>query len=291
MIKKIIKRIVLLLQKPSKNFTVQNVIMARSDLLSGRNALITGGTSGIGFHLAKAFLGAGAKVVITGRNQDRINKALDELIDQGTYQGKLFGVVMDNANVGALEEKFQIALNCLSESNQDGQIDILVNNAGVLGKGILNTSEEDFDEVIDTNLKGTYFLSRLVGNYFKNHDIEGNILNVASSSSLRPATSAYTLSKWGIRGLTLGLAKALAPYGITVNGIAPGPTATPMLLGSNESSINHSTSPIGRYALPDEIANMAVMLVSPIGRTIVGDILYMTGGAGLITQDDIQYTM
>jgi NAD(P)-dependent dehydrogenase (short-subunit alcohol dehydrogenase family) len=291
MIKKIIKKIISLLQTPPKNFTVQNVIMARSDLLNGRNALITGGTSGIGFHIAKAFLDAGAKVVITGRNQDKINKALDELINQGFFKGKVFGLVMDNSNIADLEEKFQVALNCLGDTNQVGRIDILVNNAGVLGKGAMETTEEDFDEVIDTNLKGTYFLSRLVGNYYKNLAIEGNILNVASSSSLRPATSAYTLSKWGIRGLTLGLAKALAPYGITVNGIAPGPTATPMLLGANQSSINHSTSPIGRYALPEEIANMAVMLVSPIGRTIVGDILYMTGGSGLITQDDIEYSM
>ena len=78
-------------------------------------------------------------------------------------------------------------------------------------------------------LKGCVFFISNNGRYMRDNHIKGNILNIASSSSLRPATSAYTLTKWGTRGLTLGLAKVLAPYGITVNGIAPGPTATPML--------------------------------------------------------------
>ena len=124
----------------------------------------------------------------------------------------------------------------------------------------------------------------------KDNHVEGNILNIASSSALRPAISAYTLSKWGIRGLTLGLAKALSPYGITVNGLAPGPTATPMLLGDDTENITNNGNPIGRYALPEEIANMAVILTSTMGKTIVGDIVYMTGGAGLITYEDMDYS-
>ena len=169
-------------------------------------------------------------------------------------------------------------------------IDILVNNAGVLGASMPNATEEAFDKVIDTNLKGVFFLSQLFGGYLKANKVEGNILNVGSSSCLRPATSAYTLSKWGIRGLTLGLAKSLAPYGVTVNGIAPGPTATPMLLKDGQGNITNKGNPIGRYALPEEIANMAVVLVSPMGRTIVGDMVYMTGGAATVTYDDMDYT-
>lgn len=124
----------------------------------------------------------------------------------------------------------------------------------------------------------------------KAHQIKGNILNIASSSSLRPAVSAYTLSKWGIRGLTLGLAKTLAPYGITVNGVAPGPTATPMLMKGDRHNITHDGLPAGRYALPEEIANMALFLVSDMGRMVVGDIVYMTGGAALLTFEDMTYT-
>ena len=141
-----------------------------------------------------------------------------------------------------------------------------------------NATEEAFDKVIDTNLKGVFFLSQLFGGYLKANKVEGNILNVGSSSCLRPATSAYTLSK------------CLAPYGVTVNGIAPGPTATPMLLKDGQGNITNKGNPIGRYALPEEIANMAVVLVSPMGRTIVGDMVYMTGGAATVTYDDMDYT-
>ena len=90
--------------------------------------------------------------------------------------------------------------------------------------------------------------------------------------------------------MTLGLAKSLAPYGIVVNGIAPGPTATPMLLGDDTDNIARSRIPSGRFVMPCEIANMAVVLVSDMGRTIVGDIVYMTGGAGVVTFDDVDYS-
>ena len=122
----------------------------------------------------------------------------------------------------------------------------------------------------------------------KENNIRGNILNIASSSSLRPAISAYTLSKWGVKGLTLGLAKALASEGITVNGLAPGPTATPMLK-TDGNNITNNKIPLGRYIMPEEISNMAVFLVSEMGRSIIGDIVYMTGGAGVVTYEDLNY--
>lgn len=151
-----------------------------------------------------------------------------------------------------------------------------------------NADSSTYDNVLNTNLKGSFFLSQMVGKYMKENQIKGNILNIASSSSLRPAISAYTLSKWGMRGLTLGLAKSLAPYGITVNGIAPGPTATPMLKSDN-NDITNSRIPLGRFVMPEEIANMAVFLVSGLGRSIIGDIIYMTGGAGVVTYEDMSY--
>ncbi len=195
---------------------------------------------------------------------------------------------MDNRDVAGFESCFE---NILAElkANGIGQIDILVNNAGVFGAFFSHATEEEYDKVMDTNLKGVFFLSQLFGKYMKDNGIKGNILNVASSSSLRPAISAYTVSKWGIRGLTLGLARALIPFGITVNGIAPGPTATPMLIKNATEDISNSRYPTGRYALPEEIANCAVFLVSDMGRMIVGDIIYMTGGIGLFTFEDMNY--
>lgn len=142
--------------------------------------------------------------------------------------------------------------------------------------------------MLDTNLKGVFFLSKKVAEYMKNNNVHGNILNIASSSSLCPANSAYCLSKWGIRGLTEGLARTLAPLDIVVNGIAPGPTATSMLM-NDTSNLYHSKLPLRRYALPEEIANMAVILVSSLCRTVVGDIVYMTGGAGNLTNENLTY--
>lgn len=254
------------------------------NVLSGRCAIVTGGTSGIGFSIAQAFMNEGASVIITGRNQNRINIALQKL-----PAGKKYGYVLDNTHVDTFSDVFN---QMLKDVTSDGinSIDILVNNAGVNCQGMPNATEEEFDKVVDTNLKGVFFLSQMFGKYLVKNRIKGNILNIASASSLRPADSAYTVSKWGIRGLTLGLAKALAADGVTVNGIAPGPTATPMMIKDGSTNMRLDRLPLGRYIMPEEIANMAVMLVSEAGRSIMGDIVYMTGGAGLLTYDDVTYS-
>lgn len=268
---------------PKKQVFAQISALAPNELLNGRTALITGGTSGIGYAISKAFLAAGASVVITGRNKDKVDAACTSL-SQETGTNAIYGIQMDNTDVSSFQQKFESIIKLV------GQIDILVNNAGILGGNINNSSEEEFDKVLETNLKGVFFLSQLVGRYFKRNNIHGNILNVASSSSLRPATSAYTISKWGIRGLTLGLTRMLVPYNIVVNGIAPGPTATPMLMRNGvKDDIVHYKSLAGRYATPEEIASMAVVLVSNMSRMVIGDIVYMTGGAGILTNDDINY--
>lgn len=257
-------------------------LLSPNDMLCGRTAFITGGTSGIGFEIAKSFLSSGANVIITGRSEEKLCVAIEKL--QSNFpKNIIYGAIIDNRRVSSFQNEVDKVIDKV------GKIDILVNNAGVLGGEIMDATEDEFDTIIDTNLKGVFFLSQLFGKYFKINHIEGNILNIASSSSLRPASSVYTVSKWGIRGLTLGLAKSFAPYGITVNGLAPGPTATPMLNKKENDNIAFERNPIGRYALPQEIANMAVILVSNMGRTIVGDVVYMTGGAGLLTFDDVDY--
>ena len=267
---------------PNHIVNVNVASLASSDLLKGRCALITGGTSGIGFEIAKAFINAGGTVVITGRSQDRIDVALSKL-----KKGRSFGIVLDT-NVGSFNNKFAELLNVLNQENVP-QIDILVNNAGVNGKGMPNATEEDYDKILDTNLKGVFFLSQMFGKYLVRNNIKGNILNIASASSLRPADSAYSITKWGVRGLTLGLAKSLGKEGITVNGIAPGPTATPMLIKDDKANMYLGRIPLGRYIMPEEIANMAVILVSDMGRSIMGELIYMTGGAANLTYDDVKY--
>lgn len=265
--------------------TVVHVSIAKlsiNRLLEGRRALITGGTSGIGFAIAEAFLRSGAKVIITGRSEGKLNKALSQL----SNYGECLGIVMDITKVGEIREHFDDAVSKL------GKIDVLVNNAGISGGMISNATESDFDSVIGTNLKGVFFLSQTVGKYMVQNGINGNILNISSASSIRPAACAYTISKWGIRGFTEGLARILLPYGITVNALAPGPVATPLLGKSADADdISLPRTPAGRYALPCEIGNMAVIMVSDLCRLIVGDTIFMTGGAGNIFNGDIDYTI
>ena len=134
-----------------------------------------------------------------------------------------------------------------------------------------------------------YFLSQCISNYMIENRIQGNILNLCSSSSYRPSIDPYMISKLGMSGLTLGMAKKLIPYGIVVNGIAPGPTFTPMLHKQEGDSIQHGGVPAGRYIMPQEIANLAVFLTSPMGRMIVGDVVKMTGGSAVTTYDDVRY--
>ena len=274
----------ILSQVPIKKHVTANIVnLSPNELLKGRCALITGGTSGLGYSIAEAFIKAGAYVVITGRNKDKIQTACDSLNSHVDCGKKAVGCVMDITKVSEISDSFDRILKIIPFH----KIDILVNNAGVMGRfGIANVDEEMFQNVVDTNLKGPFFLSGIVGRYMRDNGIEGNILNICSSSSIRPANSAYGISKWGLRGFTLGLAKSLLPYGITVNGLAPGPTATPMILKDPKKGIGRQGL-MERQIMPEEIANMAVVLVSGIGKTIIGDVIYMTTGCGVITYDDI----
>ena len=259
-----------------KEEKIQPIIVPveKEKLLDGKVALITGGTSGIGLAVAQAFQNAGAKVIITGTNQQKLEIVLKKMGGGGK------GVLIDVRDTEHLPDKVKEA-EALFEENR---IDILVNSAGVVVKhDFWGIDEKEYDGIMDTNAKGTFFMSQAVGKAMIEKQIKGHILNVTSSSALRPAWTPYQMSKWAVRGLTLGLADTLLPYGIVVNAIAPGPTATPMLGKTEGSSISEPNNPSKRYAMPEEIASMAVYMVSDAGRMIVGDTVYMTGGSGTIT--------
>jgi len=271
------------------NVSAKVVTLAPGELLAGRWALITGGTSGIGLAIAKAMLDAGAGIVVAGRNRGKWDAVYQMMTEEdASRKGRAFFIQVDLSKQNDYKSIIDLILSTIPPYAHS-KFDILVNNAGTLGCQFGSGTEEDFDKVIDTNLRSAFMLSQAVAHYFVDNGIKGNILNIGSSSSFRPAASAYTLSKWGIRGLTMGMAKSLIGKGIVVNGIAPGPTATPMLLPEGSTNIDLPTNPLGRYAMPEEIANMAVILVSEMGRTVVGAIVPMTGGAGIITYDDMNY--
>lgn len=253
-----------------------------SSLLSGRVALVTGGTRGIGNAIARAVLDSGGGCVITGRNPETVARCVDQLRSRG--QGPVHGIVLEMQDDDSFPGKYKQIVE------MTGGIDILVNNAGLLNFARFgSTTREDFDAVLHSNLRGAYMLSQIVAGDWIEKGVKGNILNVCSSSSVRPANSPYSLSKWALRGMTPGLAKVLAPYGITVNGIAPGPTATVGFVGENNATMARPQMPSGRLIAEEEIANLAVVLVSAMGRMVMGDVLYVTAGCGILTQDDCRF--
>lgn len=247
------------------------------NILKDKIILITGGTGGIGLSIAQRCISNGAKVVITGRNPEKLTKTVETLGESAT------GYVLDvQDSIDSIESQLQRIAD-------EQKINTLINCAGVqAGRSFGNTQEADYDKTLDTNLKGTYFISQIFSNYLMSTKTKGNILNIASVSGYRPANSPYMVSKWGLVGLTKGMAKKLIKYGIVVNGIAPGPVATEML-GLSGKDLNYTKSPAGRYVDPVEVANLAVFMVSDMGRMIVGETVCMTGGCGNLTFDDIEY--
>lgn len=251
----------------------------QGERLAGRLALITGGSGGIGRELGKRFAAEGCKVVLAGSNEARAMAAAESI---GNPNVK--GAKVDLGNVGTLAHAVESVASMFPD---ESGISILVNCAGLLrGDRIGSTTESDWDAVIDVNLKGTYFVTQAVANHMIERGIEGNILNVSSSSALRPGWGPYEISKWGIKAFTLGAAYELIRYGIVVNAIGPGPTATSMLgKGGVNEDLAHPGNPSGRFVTPQEVADLALVLVSDAGRMIVGDTLYVTGGAGTICID------
>ena len=248
-------------------------IIYQNKMLEGQLAFITGGTSGIGLEIAKEFLRNGAKVIISGSTNSKLEKALNSIKDEN-----LRGIVINVSDPHVMEKKLDIICNIFPNT----PLSTLVNCAGVTQKcGFYELTEEEYETIMNVNVKGTYFVSRTISKYMIDNNIKGHILNISSSSALKPAFNAYQISKWAIKGLTIGLAEQLTPYGITVNAIAPGKTATPMMISEGESNRYCEGQPCGRYIEPKEIANLAVFMCSKCGNMIMGDTVYMTGGNGL----------
>lgn len=252
-------------------------------LLDGKIALITGGSGGIGFAMAKAFLDSGAKVIIAGTSEDKLKNCCGKLAAECSNisgGGICKYIVLNVLDVESMPDKVRSAAAMFSEN----RIDILVNSAGLVAHSdFYHMTEEEYDGIMDVNAKGTYFMSQAVSQLMIEKKTKGHILNVTSSSALRPAWTPYQMSKWAVRGLTIGLADLLLPHGIVVNAIAPGAVATPMLGKEEGDSIEKPEAPCGRYSMPSEIAALAVFMVSEMGNMIVGDTYYITGGSGLIS--------
>ena len=246
------------------------------DLLKGKVALITGGSGGIGYAIAKEMIRNGCCVIIAGTNEQKLERMANDLNNPNNVRY----IVIDVTDIKSLKEKVSLA----SSLFENGKIDILVNSAGVLThNNFFDIDENEYNKIMDINVKGCFFMSQVVAEYMVSHNIKGHILNISSSSALRPAWTPYQISKWAIRGFTLGLADTLLPHGIIVNAIAPGPTTGPMAGITETDNIYNPNTPIGRFAIPSEIARLAVFMVSDMGNMIIGDTFYITGGSGTIS--------
>ena len=237
-----------------------------NNLLNGKTALITGGNSGIGYAIAKKFISSGAKVIILARNPEKTKVVAEEL-----HCDYIISDVTDTEKM----------IEDVTKYIEGKRIDILVNSAGVLDKEpMMAKTSQGYDTIMNTNLKAAYFMCQTIANHMLAKGIKGHILNISSSSSKRPGWGPYQLSKHGLNAMTEGFAMRLAPNGITVNGIAPGITATPMQDGNLvEGSLTYD-NPMRRAQAPEEIANLAVFMVSDLGNSIIGDTVLMTGGSG-----------
>lgn len=246
----------------------------REQILHGKIILITGGTGGIGYAIAETAINSGAKVILSGTNEQKLNDNCARLGDNAQP------LRMDIGDTSSIEDGIYKAIGLFPEK----RIDILINSAGVHGEWDFNNPDEDFfDKVMDINVKGMYFVSNIVARHMIENKVKGHILNISSSSALRPAWTPYQISKWAVNGITRGLADYLLPYGIVVNGLAPGPTVTEMVKKDGDNNLYYRDQPSHRFMTAQEVANLAIFMVSTSGDMIVGDTFYLTGGSGIIS--------
>ncbi len=246
--------------------------------LAGKTALVTGGNSGIGLGIARGFVKAGARVLISGRNEEKSAAALAALRAIGGANAAQW-LATDLADTDSIPAFFSAAAAAL------GGVDILVNSAGITYRSRADQMPlAEYERVLRVNLTAPYVLSQCFARARIAAGLPGSIILIASlmSEASRPTTSAYTASKGGIRQLVRALAVDWAPFDIRVNGIGPGFIRTPMnqVLMDNpefDAWVKRRT-PLSRWGLPEDFEGVAVFLASDAARFVTGQIVYVDGG-------------
>ena len=244
--------------------------------LSGKVALVTGGSHGIGFAVAKVLAQAGAKVCINGRSEEKLATAKEDFKAEGV---DVFTVVFDVTNEADVDRGISII------EKEVGNIDILVNNAGIIKRiPILEMKLEEFEEVIDTDLVSPFIVSKRVAPSMIEKR-SGKIINMCSMMSIygRRSVSAYAAAKGGLKLLTQNMCCEWAKYNVQVNGIGPGYIATAQTAAIREGAhpfndLVMTRTPANRWGEPDDVGNAALFLSSKAADFVNGHILYVDGG-------------
>ena len=247
-----------------------------SELLNNEVAFVAGGCGGIGISIVEHLLECGCKVIIGGTNKEKLCKCKEQLLTTNKqYQIETF--------IFKIDDFVNLKDNIKNIISIYGHIDIFINASGVHTENLVlgNIPFDEFDRVININLKGPYYTAVEIAEYMKNNNIRGHILFISSSRGSEPVWSPYGITKNAINSLVKGLAMQYIDFGITINGIAPGPTAT-KLIGINEGeSIYSNETHLKRVAMPDEIAAFATLLVSDNGNMLPGEMIHISGGRGV----------
>lgn len=253
-----------------------------TDWLSGDVAVVTGGASGNGREISLTLAEHGADVVVADLQPDprEGGQPTHELIEDEYGQRAAF-VECNVRNIEDLERVFEAA-------DDLGGVSILVNNAGVTeNRDFLEETEEDFDQIMDINVKGPFFASQLAAERMVDDDRDGRIVNIASISGIagRGNGVGYSTSKGALRLMTYALAASLGPRGIRVNDVSPGVIETRMthddldMFESGAAAEYAEKAPVGRVGTPEDVANAVLYLVSPMGDFVNAESLVVDGGA------------
>ncbi|MDE5670406.1 MAG: SDR family oxidoreductase [Eubacterium sp.] len=243
-------------------------------MLKNKLAVVTGGTRGIGLEIVRVFKENGADVILFGSRQDTVDKAVNQLKEEGME------VTGYCPNLTDYDEVVKTINEIIAKH---GKIDVLVNNAGIsANKKIEDTTAEEFDSIMNLNVKAIFNAVKAVVPNMKENG-GGVILNTSSMVSIygQPSGVGYPASKFAVNGLTKSLARELAPFQIRVNAVAPGITKTDMVAALPDAMIQPliKTIPLGRIGEPRDVANAFLFLASDLASYVTGDILSVDGCA------------